>query len=165
LKFDIEQSVDISHLEEKINAIDKSMSKIREYMTQYSDDEEWENQYNIKRIEREKIENEIKASKSRVTGKLSNLDIDFSEEKDRVLFNQFLKDNRITVYFTKEKMEIIIGSLNNFSIKCGYDDNEREIDQLVESISQQGFVGLEVRSRKSEGKELLRFNLPTVLDS
>ncbi len=165
LKFDIEQSVDISHLEEKIISIDKSMSKIREYMTQYSDDEEWEKQYNIKRIEREKIENEIKASKSRITGRLSNLDMDFSEEKDRVLFNQFLKDNRITVYFTKDRMEIIIGSLNNFSIKCGYNDNEREIDQLVESISQKGFVGLETISRGSEGKELLRFKLPTVSDS
>ncbi|WP_254059203.1 recombinase family protein [Vibrio parahaemolyticus] len=135
LKFDIDQSVDISHLEERINTIDKSMSKIREYMTQYSDDEEWENQYKIKRMEREKIENEIKASKSRITGKLSNLDIDFSKEKDRVLFNQFLKDNRITVYFTKERMEIIIGSLNNFSIKCGYDDSNRDIDHIIESYS------------------------------
>ncbi|ANQ29266.1 resolvase [Vibrio natriegens] len=161
LKFDIDQSVDISHLEEKINAIDKSMSKIREYMTQYSDDEEWENQYNIKRMEREKIENEIKASKSRITGKLSNLDIDFSEEKDRVLFNQFLKDNRITVYFTKERMEIIIGSLNNFSIKCGYDDSSRDIDHIIESYSKNGFVGIEEKSSKSESKGLLRFNLPT----
>lgn len=162
LKFDIDQSVDISHLEEKINAIDKSMSKIREYMTQYSDDEEWENQYNIKRMEREKIENEIKASKSRITGKLSNLDIDFSKEKDRVLFNQFLKDNRITVYFTKERMEIIIGSLNNFSIKCGYDDSNRDIDHIIESYSKNGLVGIEEKSGKSEGKGLLRFNLPTV---
>ncbi|HCD5121016.1 recombinase family protein [Vibrio parahaemolyticus] len=161
LKFDIDQSVDISHLEEKINAIDKSMSKIREYMTQYSDDEEWENQYNIKRMEREKTENEIKASKSRITGKLSNLDIDFSEEKDRVLFNQFLKDNRITVYFTKERMEIIIGSLNNFSIKCGYDDSSRDIDHIIESYSKNGFVGIEEKSSKSESKGLLRFNLPT----
>lgn len=162
LKFDIDQSVDISHLEEKINTIDKSMSKIREYMTQYSDDEEWENQYNIKRMEREKIENEIKASKSRITGKLSNLDIDFSKEKDRVLFNQFLKDNRITVYFTKERMEIIIGSLNNFSIKCGYDDSNRDIDHIIESYSKNGLVGIEEKSGKSEGKGLLRFNLPTV---
>ncbi|EPF1752418.1 recombinase family protein [Vibrio alginolyticus] len=162
LKFDIDQSVDISHLEEKINTIDKSMSKIREYMTQYSDDEEWENQYKIKRMEREKIENEIKASKSRITGKLSNLDIDFSKEKDRVLFNQFLKDNRITVYFTKERMEIIIGSLNNFSIKCGYDDNNRDIDHIIESYSKNGLVGIEEKSGKSEGKGLLRFNLPTV---
>ncbi|ELA9321879.1 recombinase family protein [Vibrio parahaemolyticus] len=162
LKFDIDQSVDISHLEEKINAIDKSMSKIREYMTQYSDDEEWENQYNIKRMEREKIENEIKASKSRITGKLSNLDIDFSKEKDRVLFNQFLKDNRITVYFTKERMEIIIGSLNNFSIKCGYDDSNRDIDHIIESYSKNGLVGIEEKTGKSEGKGLLRFNLPTV---
>ncbi|EHR7857014.1 recombinase family protein [Vibrio parahaemolyticus] len=162
LKFDIDQSVDISHLEEKINAIDKSMSKIREYMTQYSDDEEWENQYNIKRMEREKIENEIKASKSRITGKLSNLDIDFSKEKDRVLFNQFLKDNRITVYFTKERMEIIIGSLNNFSIKCGYDDSNRDIDHIIESYSKNGLVGIEEKAGKSEGKGLLRFNLPTV---
>ncbi|HCH4148687.1 TPA: recombinase family protein [Vibrio parahaemolyticus] len=165
LKFDIDQSVDISHLEEKINAIDKSMSKIREYMTQYSDDEEWENQYNIKRMEREKIENEIKASKSRITGKISNLDIDFSEEKDRVLFNQFLKDNRITVYFTKEKMEIIIGSLNNFSIKCGYDDSSRDIDHIIESYSKSGLVGIEEKAGKSEGKGLLRFNLPTVSGS
>ncbi|HGE6049277.1 TPA: resolvase, partial [Vibrio cholerae] len=104
-------------------------------------------------------------SKSRITGRLSNLDMDFSEEKDRVLFNQFLKDNRITVYFTKDRMEIIIGSMNNFSIKCGYNDNEREIDQLVESISQKDFVGLETISRGSEGKELLRFKLPTVSDS
>lgn len=162
LKFDIDQSVDISHLEEKINTIDKSMSKIREYMTQYSDDEEWENQYKIKRMEREKIENEIKASKSRITGKLSNLDIDFSNEKDRVLFNQFLKDNRITVYFTKERMEIIIGSLNNFSIKCGYDDSNRDIDHIIESYSKNGLVGIEEKSGKSEGKGLLRFNLPTV---
>ncbi|EHK9549085.1 recombinase family protein [Vibrio parahaemolyticus] len=162
LKFDIDQSVDISHLEEKINTIDKSMSKIREYMTQYSDDEEWENQYKIKRMEREKIENEIKASKSRITGKLSNLDIDFSKEKDRVLFNQFLKDNRITVYFTKERMEIIIGSLNNFSIKCGYDDSNRDIDHIIESYSKNGLVGIEEKSGKSEGKGLLRFNLPTV---
>ncbi|HCG6385188.1 TPA: recombinase family protein [Vibrio parahaemolyticus] len=162
LKFDIDQSVDISHLEEKINAIDKSMSKIREYMTQYSDDEEWENQYNIKRMEREKIENEIKASKSRITGKLSNLDIDFSKEKDRVLFNQFLKDNRITVYFTKERMEIIIGSLNNFSIKCGYDDSNCDIDHIIESYSKNGLVGIEEKAGKSEGKGLLRFNLPTV---
>ncbi|ELY2117495.1 recombinase family protein [Vibrio parahaemolyticus] len=162
LKFDIDQSVDISHLEEKINTIDKSMSKIREYMTQYSDDEEWENQYKIKRMEREKIENEIKASKSRITGKLSNLDIDFSKEKDRVLFNQFLKDNRITVYFTKERMEIIIGSLNNFSIKCGYDDSNRDIDHIIESSSKNGLVGIEEKSGKSEGKGLLRFNLPTV---
>ncbi|HCE1508473.1 TPA: recombinase family protein [Vibrio parahaemolyticus] len=162
LKFDIDQSVDISHLEEKINTIDKSMSKIREYMTQYSDDEEWENQYKIKRMEREKIENEIKASKSRITGKLSNLDIDFSKEKDRVLFNQFLKDNRITVYFTKERMEIIIGSLNNFSIKCGYDDSSRDIDHIIESSSKNGLVGIEEKSGKSEGKGLLRFNLPTV---
>ena len=162
LKFDIDQSVDISHLEEKINTIDKSMSKIREYMTQYSDDEEWENQYKIKRMEREKIENEIKASKSRITGKLSNLDIDFSKEKDRVLFNQFLKDNRITVYFTKERMEIIIGSLNNFSIKCGYDDSNRDIDHIIESYSKNGLVGIEEKSSKSEGKGLLRFNLPTV---
>ncbi|EGR0722992.1 recombinase family protein [Vibrio alginolyticus] len=165
LKFDIDQSVDISHLEEKINAIDKSMSKIREYMTQYSDDEEWENQYNIKRMEREKIENEIKASKSRITGKLSNLDIDFSKEKDRVLFNQFLKDNRITVYFTKERMEIIIGSLNNFSIKCGYDDSNRDIDHIIESYSKNGLVGIEEKAGKSEGKGLLRFNLPTVSGS
>ncbi|WP_391090791.1 recombinase family protein [Vibrio sp. NH-UV-68] len=165
LKFDIDQSVDISHLEEKINAIDKNMSKIREYMTQYSDDEEWENQYNIKRMEREKIENEIKASKSRITGKLSNLDIDFSEEKDRVLFNQFLKDNRITVYFTKERMEIIIGSLNNFSIKCGYDDSSRDIDHIIESYSKSGLVGIEEKAGKSEGKGLLRFNLPTVSGS
>ncbi|MCA2452373.1 recombinase family protein [Vibrio alginolyticus] len=165
LKFDIDQSVDISHLEEKINAIDKSMSKIREYMTQYSDDEEWENQYNIKRMEREKIENEIKASKSRITGKVSNLDIDFSEEKDRVLFNQFLKDNRITVYFTKERMEIIIGSLNNFSIKCGYDDSSRDIDHIIESYSKNGLVGIEEKAGKSEGKGLLRFNLPTVSGS
>jgi DNA invertase Pin-like site-specific DNA recombinase len=165
LKFDIDQSVDISHLEEKINAIDKSMSKIREYMTQYSDDEEWENQYNIKRMEREKIENEIKASKSRITGKLSNLDIDFSEEKDRVLFNQFLKDNRITVYFTKEIMEIIIGSLNNFSIKCGYDGSSRDIDHIIESYSKNGLVGIEEKAGKSEGKGLLRFNLPTVSGS
>ncbi|ELA7015520.1 recombinase family protein [Vibrio parahaemolyticus] len=162
LKFDIDQSVDISHLEERINTIDKSMSKIREYMTQYSDDEEWENQYKIKRMEREKIENEIKASKSRITGKLSNLDIDFSKEKDRVLFNQFLKDNRITVYFTKERMEIIIGSLNNFSIKCGYDDSNRDIDHIIESYSKNGLVGIEEKSGKSEGKGLLRFNLPTV---
>ncbi|EKN4664872.1 recombinase family protein [Vibrio parahaemolyticus] len=162
LKFDIDQSVDISHLEEKINTIDKSMSKIREYMTQYSDDEEWENQYKIKRMEREKIENEIKASKSRITGKLSNLDIDFLKEKDRVLFNQFLKDNRITVYFTKERMEIIIGSLNNFSIKCGYDDSNRDIDHIIESYSKNGLVGIEEKSGKSEGKGLLRFNLPTV---
>ncbi|EKL9828583.1 recombinase family protein [Vibrio alginolyticus] len=162
LKFDIDQSVDISHLEEKINTIDKSMSKIREYMTQYSDDEEWESQYKIKRMEREKIENEIKASKSRITGKLSNLDIDFSKEKDRVLFNQFLKDNRITVYFTKERMEIIIGSLNNFSIKCGYDDSNRDIDHIIESYSKNGLVGIEEKSGKSEGKGLLRFNLPTV---
>ncbi|ELB2810616.1 recombinase family protein [Vibrio alginolyticus] len=165
LKFDIDQSVDISHLEEKINTIDKSMSKIREYMTQYSDDEEWENQYKIKRMEREKIENEIKASKSRITGKLSNLDIDFSKEKDRVLFNQFLKDNRITVYFTKERMEIIIGSLNNFSIKCGYDDSNRDIDHIIESYSKNGLVGIEEKSGKSEGKGLLRFNLPTVTGS
>ncbi|EOX4783046.1 recombinase family protein [Vibrio alginolyticus] len=162
LKFDIDQSVDISHLEEKINTIDKSMSKIRDYMTQYSDDEEWENQYKIKRMEREKIENEIKASKSRITGQLSNLDIDFSKEKDRVLFNQFLKDNRITVYFTKERMEIIIGSLNNFSIKCGYDDSNRDIDHIIESYSKNGLVGIEEKSGKSEGKGLLRFNLPTV---
>lgn len=162
LKFDIDQSVDISHLEERINTIDKSMSKIREYMTQYSDDEEWENQYKIKRMEREKIENEIKASKSRITGKLSNLDIDFSKEKDRVLFNQFLKDNRITVYFTKERMEIIIGSLNNFSIKCGYDDSNRDIDHIIESYSKNGLVGIEEKSGKSEGKGLLRSNLPTV---
>ncbi|HCG6132078.1 MULTISPECIES: recombinase family protein [Vibrio] len=165
LKFDIDQSVDISHLEEKINTIDKSMSKIREYMTQYSDDEEWENQYKIKRMEREKIENEIKASKSRITGKLSNLDIDFSKEKDRVLFNQFLKDNRITVYFTKERMEIIIGSLNNFSIKCGYDDSSRDIDHIIESYSKNGLVGIEEKVGKSEGKGLLRFNLPTVSGS
>ncbi|EIU6807756.1 recombinase family protein [Vibrio parahaemolyticus] len=165
LKFDIDQSVDISHLEEKINTIDKSMSKIREYMTQYSDDEEWENQYKIKRMEREKIENEIKASKSRITGKLSNLDIDFSKEKDRVLFNQFLKDNRITVYFTKERMEIIIGSLNNFSIKCGYDDSNRDIDHIIESYSKNGLVGIEEKSSKSESKGLLRFNLPTASGS
>ncbi|EGR2958467.1 resolvase, partial [Vibrio parahaemolyticus] len=126
------------------------------------DDEEWENQYKIKRMEREKIENEIKASKSRITGKLSNLDIDFSKEKDRVLFNQFLKDNRITVYFTKERMEIIIGSLNNFSIKCGYDDSNRDIDHIIESYSKNGLVGIEEKSGKSEGKGLLRFNLPTV---
>ncbi|ELJ8527729.1 hypothetical protein RUK48_003570 [Vibrio cholerae] len=55
--------------------------------------------------------------------------------------------------------------MNNFSIKCGYNDNEREIDQLVESISQKDFVGLETISRGSEGKELLRFKLPTVSDS
>ncbi|POB45177.1 recombinase family protein [Vibrio vulnificus] len=165
LKFDFSQSVDISHLEEKINILNKEMSKIRTFMAKYTDDDEWENHYNVKRMEREKIENEIKNSKSLITGKISSLDLDFSAEKDRVLFNQFLKDNRVIVYFTKENMEIIIGSLNNFSIKCGYDDSSRDIDHIIESYSKNGLVGIEEKVGKSEGKGLLRFNLPTVSGS
>ncbi|MCR9814628.1 resolvase, partial [Vibrio parahaemolyticus] len=94
-----------------------------------------------------------------------SLDLDFSAEKDRVLFNQFLKDNRVIVYFTKENMEIIIGSLNNFSIKCGYDDSSRDIDHIIESYSKNGLVGIEEKSSKSESKGLLRFNLPTASGS
>ncbi|HDY7522228.1 TPA: recombinase family protein [Vibrio vulnificus] len=148
IKFDESKSVDIAHLEEKIHNLDKEISRVRELMAQYTDDFEWERQYKVKRDERKKIENEIINSKSMISSKISSLDLDFNVEKDRVLFNQILKDNRVTVYFKESGMDIKVGSLNNIGIRVGYEEGDIEVDDVLENLSKGSFKAIEIVDKK-----------------
>lgn len=61
------------------------------------------------------------------------------------MFNQILKDNKVTIDFVEDYMTISIGSLNNFYIKCGYEENERDISEIVEkTASGYRFEGIEL---------------------
>ncbi|WP_406733742.1 hypothetical protein RJD39_05975 [Vibrio scophthalmi] len=138
----------ITGIEERIHNLDKEISRVRELMAQYTDDFEWERQYKVKRDERKKIENEIINSKSMISSKISSLDLDFNVEKDRVLFNQILKDNRVTVYFKESGMDIKVGSLNNIGIRIGYEEGDIEVDDVLENLSKGSFKAIEIVDKK-----------------
>ncbi|WP_104041950.1 hypothetical protein [Vibrio hyugaensis] len=133
-------------------------------MAQYTDDFEWERQYKVKRDERKKIENEIINSKSMISSKISSLDLDFNVEKDRVLFNQILKDNRVTVYFKENGMDIMLGSMNNLGIRVGYEESDIEIDHLLEDLSKGSFKAIEIVKNERNEKERKRFWLSSMFD-
>jgi len=145
LKYDEERAIDTAHLEEKLNQVLKKLTKIQELIVEYPKDRTWREQYDKQWQAKERIESEIRDSKSRISNKISSLDLDFEIEKDRILFNQILKDNKVTIDFVEDYMTISIGSLNNFYIKCGYEENERDISEIVEkTASGYRFEGIEL---------------------
>lgn len=130
-----EKTVDINALESEMHAASLKAKRAMTFMLDYDYDSQWKDVYE----EQHKIINELKSklsqAKAERAGKLTELDLDSSQHKEKAKFNQILKDYDVKAYLghdsvTREPyVRLIIGAWNDFEARTtiGKDVNAKRV--------------------------------------
>ncbi|HCG5282853.1 TPA: recombinase family protein [Vibrio parahaemolyticus] len=130
-----ETTVDINALESEMHAASLKAKRAMTFMLDYDYDSQWKDVYE----EQHKIINELKSklsqAKAERAGKLTELDLDLSQHKEKAKFNQILKDYDVKAYLGHDPVtkapyvRLIIGAWNDFEARTtiGKDVNAKRV--------------------------------------
>lgn len=160
IKYETNSSIDISSLEAKRDEVIKQLGAVRKYMAEYPTDVMWKKDYETLALEEREITDTIESNRTRVNGRLEDLDLDFSKTNDRSKFNQILKDYKVEITFCEMNVIVNIGVWGGFEIRFPYDYEVGKVSEMVEKVMRSNLKGIILSN-----SELPKFIMATMLPS